>query len=67
MGSKFYNDINYRVVKMSYKSKCLGLSHCLTEFKQQKKLLRSEEEFSEAVYKVLETEKGRVSTPILII
>jgi hypothetical protein len=58
MGSKYYNDINYQVVKMSYKPHCLGLSYRITEFKQHKKLLLNESDFSEAVYKKLEKEKG---------
>jgi len=57
MGSKFYNDINYQVVKMSYKSNCLGLSYVLKDFKQQKRLLRKDAEFSEEVYRVLK-QKG---------
>jgi len=42
---------------MSYKSNCLGLSYVLKDFKQQKRLLRKDAEFSEEVYRVLK-QKG---------
>ena len=58
MGNKYYNDINYRVVKMSYRKNCLSVSYRHPEFKQQKKLMRTEEDFSEAIYELLEKEKG---------
>lgn len=57
MGSKFYNDINYQVVKMSYKRNCLGLSYIFHDLEQQKKMLRKDAEFSEEVYRVLK-QKG---------
>ena len=57
MGNKFHNDINYQVVKMSFKKGCLGISYCHHEWEKQKRLLRSEEEFSNAVYELLQSGK----------